>query len=274
MDEETNINIEGEGAEQSETETAESEEQVEETEELTKESDKSKESEEDQDDEVEYKEKTRKRFEKLNDDLSETKQENKQLAQKVELLTKTIEKLSSKEITPEERDEGKEILEKIKKLDEEGFTSYTEMAELVAKYTQSELKKAQKSEKQERQEQYAKSVQQMQTDLKELTDLGLLKKEEMKDFVNWCSDKLDETKSAEFPEGNVKIYADFHRAISHYRRDQEASKEPDTKKRLDRSATPPSSSGKGTPNIKVDLADLQGMTLKDAMKRSREAVKN
>lgn len=266
---EENINIDGEVEEQS-TEVEDDTQEEDSQDDTNEEEASEEETEEEEDKELDYKTKTKERFEKLTQDLSQSKQTNEQLAQKIDLLTQTVEKLTSGNTTQEERDAGADLLEKIKKLDEEGFNSYEELAKLVSDYTKAEIEKATTAKQKSAEEKYQADVRELQTQLNELVKLGELEKSEIDSFVNWCADKLDETKTEEQPEGNIKIYGDFHRAIYHYRKHENSVKKPDPK-RVERSSTPPSSSSSNSPGLKIDIKDLSNMTMEEAIRRGKKS---
>lgn len=270
-----NINIEDGATENSNTDSKPEEEETSSTGSDTEEEDTADDDvEEDDEDEGAYKDKTRKRFEKLTSELGEARTSNKRLEEKIDLLSQTIEKLTSKDSTEEEKEVGLEILQKIRKIDEDGFTSYEDLAKLVSEYVQLEINNKAQQQKKQEESTYTANVKELQGQLADLVSTDLLKKEEQSEFIKWCADQLDATTTEENPQGNVKIYGDFYRALPYYRKFKSVSAgSADQKKQLERSATPPSGGSSKNSVKEVSLEELSSMSLLDAMKIGRSVNK-
>lgn len=196
------------------------------------------------------------RWAELKSELSEVKAIS--ATQATELAS--LKTLVSSRATNEQKDEA---WEKIKKIDAEGFSSYEELTKSILDVVKNDQTKEAAKQAESFEESRQANIQQMQTDLKMMADTGLLANEEQEDFIEWCATKLEETTDKDHPQGNVKVYADLQRALSHYRHSQAStSSKTDEKKRLDRSKIGSSGTSE-TQTTKLSAADVRAMDWKD-----------
>lgn len=172
----------------------------------------------------------------------------------------TLKTLFGDQATEQEKNEA---WDKIKKLDEEGFSSYQDLAQLVSQFVKTEIEK-EDSQKQAEYDSLSKAnINQMNTDLNLLKTSGLLVADEQDDFVQWCIEKLEETKDEKNPQGNISIYGDLPRAISFYRHYLSQTKtDTDPKKRLEQAHLPASGTSENTTK-KLTLADAKKLNWGD-----------
>lgn len=219
------------------------------TEEVEKEVDKT----EDSTDEDKYKDvpfDKHPRWAELKSELGDVKATSERQA--AELAS--LKTLMSAKASDEQKDAA---WEKIKKLDVEGFSSYEELTKNILEVFKDQTEKDNVKKAETFEESRQANIKQMQSDLTMLTNTGLLTADEQEDFIEWCATKLEETTDATHPQGNVALYADLQRAISHYRHAKGATTDKtDEKKRLDRSKVGASGTSEN-PTQKMTSEDLK-----------------
>lgn len=261
------ININNEDQEQSDQDVSSTQEETEEAggEETTEE--QSEEGEETVDDDADDSKvplHKQARWQKLQETNRELKSETQALKEEIA----SIKTLISDKTTQEQKNEA---WEKIKELDKEGFTSYEDLTRRIAEVVKDDVKKEREAEAKGFEETRQANINQMQKDITNLTSAGLLAADEHSDFIDWCVQKLEDTKDASHPQGNVDIYGNLPVAISYYRHYKGQIPASDQKPRLERSKIGPSGAS-GAKTTPVSINDLHDMSLAEAMAKGRKAA--
>lgn len=260
--EETNIN--NEDQEQSGQDVPSTQEETEETgsEETTEEQTEAAVDAEAEDDKLPFHKNPR--WQKVQDELKETRAERQALKDEIA----SIKTLISDKATTEQKNEA---WEKIKELDKEGFTSYEDLTKRIADVVRDEVKKEREDETKSFQEARQANINQMQKDITNLTSAGLLSADEQSDFIDWCAKKLEDTRDADHPQGNIDIYGNLPVAVSYYRHYKGQVKPSDEKTRLERSKIGPSGAN-GAKSTPVSINDLHEMSMSEAIQKGRKAA--
>lgn len=206
-------------------------------------------------DEVGYKAKTAKRFEELTSKLGEQTGLNEKLVEQIDRLTETVERLA-KSSTKEETDE---IMAELEKLDTERPESYKD---LFKKFREANKKMEEREKEQEKEvstQTEAQNLRELETQLSELEEDGLIKPEEEADFAKWCADQLQAGKSP-------NKYGNLFAALPLWRAETTKAPSEDVSRR----AIGPSG-GTGERVVKINPDELKNMSMAEAMRRARNA---